>query len=750
MGEEKRFVLFLVLTMLVVVLTQPLFRLIGVVPKPAAQAPKEPGDGQDAAAKEEAVKPAAKRPDLAKVGEAPAAAVVVKGPEAPPLPEDEPEKESRTLGSTDPATGYNMKVRFTNHGAAVEQIELGGYQNEDRTGPLQLVSPVDDGEGSFLFGIKGLADQLEERNWKILDVPAGVEQPDVQMTIAFQTTLADEGLVVTKTYTLAKSSFKLGLEIEISNRGDEARAVAYRLGGPRGFVLEGAWYATKKRDAAIGHGKGADLKRDTIPATELLKGVQPILALADASGAIRREKWTLPPSWPDRFDLDGNKQLIGEEVDRAVQYWAAGEKGRRTARPVRIAGVEGQVFCVLLSVPSPTTEEDRWDAATTPALRLTNDELKKLKKRRKLAHPDWCDVSVEIESNSFEIAPGDSLRHSFTVYAGPRKKAVLEESLQDSVMVQSIMNFQGALFIFPDWLVGLTASTMLFLLQIFHGWVGNWGIAILMLTAMVRLLMFPLSRKQAMSAVKMQSLKPDLDALKEKYKNDKEKLSRAQMELWRKHGVNPLGGCLPLLVQMPIFIGLWQGLQSSVDLRQAKFFGWIDNLAAPDALFPFPWPDNIWPLSYLGPYFNLLPAILIALMMIQQKMFMPPKADPPDPQMEMQQKMMTYMLVLFGAFFWRLPSGLCLYYICSTTWGIVERKLLPKLQHVQTPSAAGQEKTSDAAERKGRGSDRDGKGGGPAGPPPPPPPPPPGRQDPSLAEKIQESLKALLNKAGKR
>lgn len=311
-------------------------------------------------------------------------------------------------------------------------------------------------------------------------------------------------------------------------------------------------------------------------------------------------------------------------------------------------------------------------------------------------------------------------------------------------MVQSIMNFQGALFIFPDWLVGLTASTMIFVLQTFHGWVGNWGIAILMLTAMVRLLMFPLSRKQALSAVKMQSLKPELDALKEKFKKDKEKLSRAQMELWRKHGVNPLGGCLPLLIQMPIFIGLWQGLQSTVDLRQAEFL-WINNLAAPDgpSIPIFEWGENIPLVSrFLGPYFNLLPCILIGLMLVQQKLFMPPKSDPPDPQMEMQQKMMTYMMVMFGAFFWKLPSGLCLYYICSTTWGIVERKLLPKLQHAQTPVAAGQEKTSDAAERKGRGSERDGKGPGRDGKDKRPP----GRPEPTLADRLTEFLK----KAGKR
>lgn len=728
MGEEKRFVVFLVLTMLVVVLTKPLFDLVfGPPPRPAAQAPKEPGEGQDAAAKDDADEPQAKEPGKAKTDEAPAAApVVIKGPEAPQVLEQEPEKESRTLGSTDRASGFKMKVQFTNHGAAVELIELAEYENEDRTGPLQLVSTIDEEEGSFLLGLTGVSAALEKRNWIILDEPAGGEQPDDEVAIRFQTTLAKEKLVITKTYSLKKGSYTLGLKIEIANRGDESRPVTYRLGGPRGLVLEGAWYATKKREAAIAAGSGASLKRDPISTASLVKEMETIRTLADASGgAIRREQWTLPTSAFDRFDDNRDERLSGDEVPAAA-YHLAGSKNRYSEQPVRFAGVDSQFFCAL--VIAPRNVDERWDAVTTPIL-VSRD-------RR---YPDRSDVSVEIESKAFDVAPGESesLVHLYSVYAGPRKKQILEDSLQDTAVVASIMNFQNALFIFPSSLVSLTAGTMVFLLQTFHGWVGNWGVAILMLTVLVRMLMFPLSRKQALAAVKMQALKPELDALKEKYKGDKEKLSRSQMELWRKHGVNPLGGCLPLLIQMPIFIGLWQGLQSTVDLRQAKFFGWINNLAAPDKLFPFPWPEDVWPLSFLGPYFNLLPCILIALMLVQQKLFMPPKADPPDPQMEMQQKMMTYMMVVFGAFFWKLPSGLCLYYICSTSWGIVERKLLPKLQHAQAPGAAGPEKPTESSERKGRGSDRDGKGGGRDGKDKRPQ----ARQVPTLADRFTDFLK---------
>jgi YidC/Oxa1 family membrane protein insertase len=734
MGEEKRFVLFLVLTMLVVVLTKPAFDLIfGPAPRPAAKAPDDPDEQPDAAVKEDADKPEAPVPAKAKVVEAPVVDQGGKGPAVPAVPEQDPEKESRTLGSTGSNSGYKMKVQFSNRGAAVERIELTDFQNEERTGPLQLMATSDDEAGSFLLDFKGVSNQLDKRNWRILDEPPGAEESD-DSSIRFQATLVDKGLVITKTYRLKKASYNLGLELEIANRGDDAQSVTYRLGGPRGFVLEGAWYATKKREAAIADGSGSNLKRHAVVAADLVKGTDAILELADASGAIRRDAWKLPPAWFDRFDWDNNGRLSGDEVHAAAFRLAGGERNRWVERPVRFAGVDSQFFCVLLIVPAPKSPEDRWDAVTTPVL-VT---------RAMDRYKDRSDVSVEIESRAFDVASGESLLHSYSVYAGPRNRKVLEEALVDPAIVHSIMNFQGALFIFPSWLVGLTASTMIFLLQTFHGWVGNWGVAILMLTVMVRMLMFPLSRKQALSAVKMQSLKPELDALKEKYKSDKEKLSRAQMELWRKHGVNPLGGCLPLVIQMPIFIGLWQGLQSSVELRQAKFL-WIDNLAAPDgpSIPFFEWGENVPLVSWLlGPYFNLLPCILIALMLVQQKMFMPPKSDPPDPQMEMQQKMMTYMMVMFGAFFWKLPSGLCLYYICSTTWGIVERKLLPKLQHADATSSPDQEKIGESGDRKVRGADRDGKSAGRDGKDKRPQ----ARQQPTLADRFTEFLK----NAGKR
>src|SRR5262249_32656437 len=162
---------------------------------------------------------------------------------------------------------------------------------------------------------------------------------------------------------------------------------------------------------------------------------------------------------------------------------------------------------------------------------------------------------------------------------------------------------------------------------------------------------------------------PEIKKLQEKYKGDRQALAVEQMALYRKHGVHPLGSCWIVLLQMPVFLGLYYALQESIHFRLASFL-WIKNLAAPDMLFW--WTENIPLISspdaqgtllgflYLGPFFNLLPVVAVALMIVQQKYLMPP---PTDEQQEMQQKMMKYMMIVFGVMFYRVASGLCVYFI---------------------------------------------------------------------------------------
>src|SRR5262249_38182394 len=167
-------------------------------------------------------------------------------------------------------------------------------------------------------------------------------------------------------------------------------------------------------------------------------------------------------------------------------------------------------------------------------------------------------------------------------------------------------------------------------------------------------------------------------------------------------GVNPLGTCWFMLLQMPIFMGLYYALQESITFRLAPFPPtWIENLAAPDMLWRWdawvPWvtsPEWYGNFLYLGPYLNILPIIAVALMIAQQKLITPP---PTDEQQEMQQKMMKYMMVFMGLMFYKVASGLCIYFIASSLWGFAERKLLPK----KKPAAPGTNTTTTAPPSNG-------------------------------------------------
>jgi YidC/Oxa1 family membrane protein insertase len=239
-----------------------------------------------------------------------------------------------------------------------------------------------------------------------------------------------------------------------------------------------------------------------------------------------------------------------------------------------------------------------------------------------------------------------------------------------------------------SWVLIKCTNFMHNLLWFLHKVIPSYGLCIILMTLLVRGLMFPISRRQAATSVKMQALAPEMKKLQEKFKDDPQARNLAVMDLYRKHGVHPLGSCWIVFLQMPIFLGLYYALQESIHFRLAPFL-WMDNLAAPDMLIwwteKIPWisdPAAQGGFFYLGPYFNLLPVVAVSFMLVQQKMLTPP---PADEQQEMQQKMMKWMMVVMGILFYKVASGLCVYFIVSSLWGMTERQLLPKAK----PAVAG-------------------------------------------------------------
>jgi YidC/Oxa1 family membrane protein insertase len=238
------------------------------------------------------------------------------------------------------------------------------------------------------------------------------------------------------------------------------------------------------------------------------------------------------------------------------------------------------------------------------------------------------------------VAPGARAQTSARLWVGP--KLVKQIETQAVPGLERAVDFSS--YSWMAWLAGL----LFFVLSFLHGIFGNWGWAIIGLVLVIKALMFPLSAAQYKSAAKMRRFQPRIEQLKERYGDDKQKLQMAMMELYKKEKINPVGGCLPVLVQMPVFLALYWTLLESVELRQAPWIGWIHNLTAPD------------------PYF-ILPAINIAVMFATQKLTPTPIADP------MQRKMMQYMPVAMGVMFAFFPAGLVLYWVTNGSLGLLQQ-----------------------------------------------------------------------------
>ncbi|MBL1379365.1 membrane protein insertase YidC [Zobellella iuensis] len=234
------------------------------------------------------------------------------------------------------------------------------------------------------------------------------------------------------------------------------------------------------------------------------------------------------------------------------------------------------------------------------------------------------------------VAPGAEQSLSAKLWLGPK--------LQDE-MAAVAPNLD--LTVDYGWL-WFIAQPLFKLLQFLQSFAVNWGLAIILTTFVVRGLMYPLTKAQYTSMAKMRMLQPKLVALRERYGDDRQKMSQGMMELYKKEKVNPLGGCLPILVQMPIFIALYWVLMESVELRHAPFFLWIDDLSVRD------------------PYF-VLPILMGASMFVIQKMSPTTITDP------MQQKVMQFMPIIFTFFFLWFPAGLTLYWLVSNVVTIVQQ-----------------------------------------------------------------------------
>jgi YidC/Oxa1 family membrane protein insertase len=244
------------------------------------------------------------------------------------------------------------------------------------------------------------------------------------------------------------------------------------------------------------------------------------------------------------------------------------------------------------------------------------------------------------------------LQYNYQVYFGPKKMAILKEVGHD---LERIVNF--------GWFDKL-ARPALYLLNFFYSYVGNYGISIILVTILIKLLFWPIAQKGLKSMKNMQKIQPKMAKLKEKYKNDKTRLNEEMMILYKTYKVNPVGGCLPMVLQIPVFFALYKVLLQAIELRHAPFMLWITDLSAPDRLM----------IGLDIPYLGGIPVLTLlmgASMFLQQRMT-------PTPVDNTQAKIMMFLPVIFTFMFLNFASGLVLYWFINNLLSIVQQHIINK------------------------------------------------------------------------
>ncbi len=597
--------------------------------------------------------------------------VVAKKSDEVPKPVVRKESKQVVIGDDT----FNLKGSLTTRGAGVQSLFLTAFDEGNELGRpveprtmLELIPNAPTSPSNRLYHYANPNENRPERpegdlgelEWEFKSSQNDADK-DLH-EVAFTCEVPGQRVRLTKTYSLHRGDYHLGLSVRMERIGDDAAPVKFRyqLAGAHGLPIEGKWYTTVYRNSLIG--------------LEAYKG-----------GGIWRDL-----QLSQKISFQGGGQEVLRPDDKFIRY----------------AGVATQYFASMIVVDNEQEPGIRPNFLAWARPRPEGEP-----------HPTkqfLDDITVRVISEPIDLKPGNSVTHKYLLYNGPVKvellghlaggKAVsnaLVDRYTDKLHLNTLTDY-GSFGWWSDLIVFFT-NIMHKLLWLIHQVVPwSYGVSIILLTVVVRCLLFPLSRRQATATAGMQEkmqkinqeLAPEIKKLEEKFKNDPWQLRQAKHELYAKAGVNPmamLSSCWLMFAQLPIFLGLYYALQESINFRLQSFL-WMPNLAAPDMLvwwsekIPFiSDPAYLGTFFYLGPYFNLLPIVWVVLMLWQQKLMTPP---PADDQQAMQQKMMKYMMIPFFFFFYKVPAGLCIYWIGSICWSLGERKFLPKKQPAGTVTAA--------------------------------------------------------------
>ncbi len=555
-----------------------------------------------------------------------------------------------------PVDNPDMRVVFSNRGASIRRILLKAPYLKHRSLPPGEESswyPIVDTYHpdvlpGALFDPSGRI-PLDKSNWEIVS-PPGPDDDGGGRSIAFRYRAAN-GLVLEKAYSVPEKGFHVRLKLTVSGGAEPGTQYRLFLRGVGGMECEfpGEWATDGAVGAAFAYGAAAEsLEFEVVTRGALHKAEK-----------FRKEITRPDLRWVATLDKYFATVLMPEKPGEWLAPRAEGESGR-----------------IELTLDENALDLAHEANASLPQKR-SETELDAIARTR---------VSTAVLFPFAAQLEGRSIERSFLLFAGPRDPHVL--SLHpDYALFQEVVRvgFKGGCGL--DFVVVPIAKLLLFLLEAIHSLVGNWGAAIILLTGLVRLVILPLSLRQQVVmtqySLRMGKIKPEMEKLQQKYKTNKQRLNQELMKLYKEKGINPippLGGCLPLFITMPVFLGLFYVFSNSIVMRQSPFL-WIDDLSQPDRLIPF--GTTIPLLCFSLDAINVLPILMAATWWLQQKLA--PK--PTDPQSAQQQKMLQWMPFLFLFMLYGSAAGLSLYWFVNSVLGILETQFVRKRFMAPPPAA---------------------------------------------------------------
>ena len=567
----------------------------------------------------------------------PTQAVVLRADDAP--------QAIVTLGSADKSSGFKFLLELTSKGAAINKAIFSEFDNRDQKNPkpLVVISPVRQSDSSqimsmanagFVFAKYDLQLPLDRLNWKSIDRQTN---DDASQTVRFEALIkiqdTNEPVAkLTKTYTIRPDSYLIDCDLAVENLSSTDQKVYFNLNGPAGINKEGVRGDMRKVVAGF---------RDT--------NGQIVSTRLDKKALTRAKKL------PD--DLELKMKRVGPKF-----LWAA--------------TVNEYFAAILVPLPDQGKDSCDWLPEADRIGRFYNPDGDN--------RADSGDETIGVElrtspANLAAVGQDQSTRtYKFQLYVGPKDKSHFDKiELYRALGFVQTIDFAGCCC--PSSIINPLAFGILALMKWMHGFIPNYGIVIIILVFLFRLVLHPITKKSQVAMSKMSKLAPMAEEIRKKYANNKAEMNKQMMQLYRQQGASPIMGFLPMFVQMPIWIALWSAIYTSIDLRGAAFLPvWITDLSVPDALVRFPTlavPLVGWKIDAL----NLLPILMGVAFYLQQKLTPQQASASANPQVAQQQKMMMIMMpLLFPLMLYTAPSGVNLYIMASTFAGVVEQYVIRK------------------------------------------------------------------------